>query len=145
MGEALQTLILPTAEDVIAFNRVHIETTGGKFVEPYNLRYETGLQWVLGFIQHPLVYGANPYPSVGHKAGFLAWTIIADHVFFDGNKRTGMSLMNAFLLVNGYEVRFDIDRMVDLALQVYDYRQSGMNREAFCDLVNRESFQSIAA
>jgi prophage maintenance system killer protein len=123
----------------VAINRRHISDTGGDFFPPENLQYPNGLKWVLGFLKHPLVYGENPYPTVGHKAGLLAWTIIVDHCFYDGNKRTAMSLMVALIDQNNYVFTTTSQELVQMAHAVYKYRTSGMNKLVFCELIGERS------
>ncbi|MFN2458233.1 MAG: type II toxin-antitoxin system death-on-curing family toxin [Chitinophagaceae bacterium] len=44
------------------------------------------------------------YPSILHKASALIESIISNHPFIDGNKRTGYVLMRLFLIQNGYDI-----------------------------------------
>ena len=48
----------------------------------------------------------------------LAWVIIRNHVFHDGCKRTGMSALDAFVRLNGFELGASDDEIVEAALQV---------------------------
>ena len=41
------------------------------------------------------------YPSIESKAAFLAFAIIQDHVFEEGNKRTGIGVLLTYLKQNG--------------------------------------------
>jgi death-on-curing protein len=43
------------------------------------------------------------YPTVVGKAAVLAFSIVRNHPFIDGNKRTGHAAMEVFLVLNGYE------------------------------------------
>jgi len=44
------------------------------------------------------------YPTVIDKAAALAESILNNHPFIDGNKRTGYVLMRLFLLQNGHDI-----------------------------------------
>jgi len=46
------------------------------------------------------------YPSVCEKAGRLAFGIIKNHPFVDGNKRTAVMIMLDFLDINGIDLTF---------------------------------------
>lgn len=42
--------------------------------------------------------------SVGHLGGALAWAILRNHPFADGNKRAAFAALNIFLERNGYRL-----------------------------------------
>lgn len=46
--------------------------------------------------------GEDLYPTIFKKAAALGESLIVNHPFIDGNKRTGMLCMTAFLMVNNY-------------------------------------------
>lgn len=107
----------PKRADIVRLNYRHLENTGEEFIEPDNLINEDSLEWVLEAIQHPL-FGVDLYPTLTEKAARLAWTIIRCHVFFDGNKRTGMSALEALLRMHGYRLAAGKEEMKDAALRV---------------------------
>ena len=47
------------------------------------------------------VFGQEQYPNIFQKAAVYSRNIIADHPFYDGNKRTGMASAAMFLKRNG--------------------------------------------
>jgi death-on-curing protein len=110
-------LIFPTYEDIIRLNHLHIEETGGYYLEPDNLLNLGGLKWVLDIIQYPL-FCVDHYPTLAEKAAILAWVVIKDHVFYDGCKRTGMSALEIFIGVNGYQLNASDDEIVNVALRI---------------------------
>jgi len=110
-------LIFPTREDIIKLNRRHIEKAQTYYVEPDNLRNSNSLEWVLEAIQYPL-FGVDNYPTLAEKAAILAWTIIDGHVFYDGNKRTGMSTLDILIRQNGYRLDASNDEFVEIALRI---------------------------
>lgn len=65
-----------------------------------NLLHESSLDYVLEAIQFP-IFHLDLYPTLIEKAAALCWFIIKDHVFFDGNKRTGILALILFLEGNG--------------------------------------------
>jgi death-on-curing protein len=117
--ETGRPLKYPTLEQVIAVNRRHLDINPGWYVKPDNLSNQSSLKWVLEAIQYPL-YGEDLYPTLVEKSSVLAWVIIQDHVFFDGCKRTGMSILDIFFRVNGYLLRATNDEMEAVAIQVAD-------------------------
>ncbi|MCP9468975.1 MAG: type II toxin-antitoxin system death-on-curing family toxin [Nitrospira sp.] len=45
--------------------------------------------------------GAELYPTVVEKAASLGFSLIQNHPFVDGNKRTAHAAMETFLVLNG--------------------------------------------
>jgi len=48
------------------------------------------------------VFGADAYPTIFEKSVALFHSLISNHPFHDGNKRTAVTAFYAFLLANGY-------------------------------------------
>ncbi|MFT3682027.1 MAG: type II toxin-antitoxin system death-on-curing family toxin [Ferruginibacter sp.] len=48
--------------------------------------------------------GKDLYPSCYEKAAAIGESIIINHPFIDGNKRTGYVLMEIILRINGYKI-----------------------------------------
>jgi death-on-curing protein len=64
--------------------------------------------------------GEDLYPTVIDKAAALAFSIIKNHPFVDGNKRTGHAAMETFLILNGLEVVAAIDEQEEMVLMLAD-------------------------
>jgi len=62
--------------------------------------------------------GDELYPLVADKAAALAYALILNHPFLDGNKRTGHAAMEVFLLLNGHELAAPVDEQERVLLQV---------------------------
>lgn len=77
--------------------------------------------------------GAELYPTVVEKAASLGFSLIQNHPFVDGNKRTAHAAMETFLVLNGYEIRATVDEQERVILQVASGR---MNRDAFVRWLN---------
>ena len=135
----------PTREDIVDLNRTHIARFGGEFIPPDNLLNPGSLEWVLEAIQYPL-FGVDRYPSLEEKAATLAWIIISRHVFYDGNKRTGMSAMIIFLEANGYLFQAPDDEIIEAALQIAQVETGDAGGEysfqAFVEWVRKNVNQS---
>lgn len=58
------------------------------------------------------------FPSIQQKGTRLGYGIIMNHPFVDGNKRTGAHAMLVFLAINGIELCFDDDELVNTVLNV---------------------------
>jgi death-on-curing protein len=60
------------------------------------------------------------YPSVQEKAGRMAFNIINNHPFVDGNKRIGVLSMLVFLEYNNVSVYFSQNELVELGVGIAD-------------------------
>jgi death-on-curing protein len=72
--------------------------------------------------------GRELYPSTVDKAVALGYSLIQNHPFLDGNKRTGHAAMEVFLFLNGFEMQASVDEQERIVLQV---ASGEMDREAF--------------
>ena len=72
--------------------------------------------------------GRELYPSIVDKAAALGYSLIQNHPFLDGNKRTGHAAMEVFLFLNGFEIQSSVDEQERIVLQV---ASGEMDREAF--------------
>ncbi len=68
------------------------------------------------------------YSTAVEKAAALGFSLIQNHPFVDGNKRTGHAAMEMFLLLNGHEIEADVEEQVHVILQI---ASGHMSREAF--------------
>ena len=71
------------------------------------------------------VFGKELHPTLFHKAAAYMRTIINQHPFLDGNKRTGMMSAFTFLEVNGYRVTATDDEVFNLALVIATEKPEG--------------------
>jgi death-on-curing protein len=79
--------------------------------------------------QPRMTFGQNElYPAVVDKAVALGYSVIQNHPFVDGNKRTGHAAMEVFLVLNGFEIQSSVDEQERIILQV---ASGEMDREAF--------------
>lgn len=62
--------------------------------------------------------GVDLYPSLAAKAASLAYSLIQNHPFVDGNKRVGHAAMEVFLIMNGYEILATVDEQEQFILSV---------------------------
>ncbi len=74
--------------------------------------------------------GEELYPTLVEKAAVLGFSLIQNHPFVDGNKRTGHAAMETFLVLNGLEIDATVAEQEQIILQI----ASGMlARKAFTD------------
>ena len=58
---------------------------------------------------HASFGGEALYPSLVEQAAALAFSLVKNHPFIDGNKRIGHAAMEVFLLLNEKEIECDVD------------------------------------
>jgi death-on-curing protein len=64
------------------------------------------------------VAGQDAYPDIHTKAAALMHSLIRNHPFVDGNKRTGVLAVAVFYGLNGWEIVADQGAIVALAVDV---------------------------
>lgn len=92
-------MILLTKEDIVIINQATIEAHGGNFVPPHNFLHEENLDYLVEIVNSTM-YGVALYPTIQDKAAVYFYNIISNHIFSDGNKRTGLEACILFLRIN---------------------------------------------
>jgi len=103
-------MIYPTTEDVIRINGLQLGGTPAV--------RDVGL--VASAVARPatIAFGVEAYPAVDAKAAALLHSIVCNHPFIDGNKRSAWVACEAFLLVNGYRTELADDEAFDLVIRI---------------------------
>ena len=57
------------------------------------------------------------YPTIEEKAARLAYSLISNHAFVDGNKRIGVFVMLMTLRLNGIRLVYTQPELIELGLQ----------------------------
>lgn len=106
-------MILLTVEEVIMLHQKLLAATGGLpglrdrgLLESAVLSVDAGFEDV------------EQYPTVEEKAARLAFALISNHPFADGNKRVGVLAMLMTLKLNGVKLRYTQRELMDLGLVV---------------------------
>lgn len=100
-----------TLDEVLELHRLVVEQAGGA----------TGVR-DLGALESALAQpymtfgGVDLYPGVVEKASALAFSLVKNHPFVDGNKRVGHAAMETFLVLNGYELQAGVDEQERIVL-----------------------------
>ncbi len=108
-------MILLTSSEVCSVHSKLIEQTGGL----------DGLR-DMGLLESALA-GANSsfggyeqYPSVIEKSARLAFGLVNNHAFVDGNKRIGVLVMLMTLRMNKVSIAYTQQELIDLGLSIAD-------------------------
>lgn len=63
----------------------------------------------------------DAYPTIYLKAAAMFHSIINNHPFLDGNKRTSLFSAVLFLEYNGYSVKFTKEEAIQFTLRAHNY------------------------
>ena len=73
--------------------------------------------------------GVEFYPTLADKAAPLFHSLVCNHPFTNGNKRTAVLAVDAFLVANGMILALDNDQMYELAKTTAMHNQRGVTCE----------------
>ena len=102
-----------SVNQIIRLHKALIETFGGTD----GLRDEGMLQSALA-APFQTFDDESIYPSLQAKAAQLGFGLVCNHPFLDGNKRIGAHAMLVFLSINGVELRYEQQELVDIILKI---------------------------
>ncbi len=117
-----------TVNEVIAIHDLVIVQSGGAA----EIRDRNGLESAVA--QPQLMFGGDDlYPSLSEKATALGFTLIKNHPYVDGNKRIGHAAMETFLIINGFELKAEVD---DQETVIQCVAAGSMDRTSFLEWVS---------
>ncbi|HSR53153.1 MAG TPA: type II toxin-antitoxin system death-on-curing family toxin [Acidobacteriota bacterium] len=102
-----------TIREVQYLHHQLIDQTGGA----HGIRDLAGLESAIAQ-PHMTFGGKDLYPTLEEKAAALAFSLIKNHPFLDGNKRIGHAAMETFLVLNGYELMGSVDDSEKMILAI---------------------------
>jgi death-on-curing protein len=72
--------------------------------------------------------GVELYPTLVEKGTALAFSLVSNHPFVDGNKRIGHAALETFLVLNGFELSAPVEEgeQVFLALAAGTLKRSAL-------------------
>jgi death-on-curing protein len=97
--------------DFLLINKKTIERHGGTFTPPSNFLNKSSLDYVLEAVEAKM-FGKILYPEIHQKAALYMYNIITNHIFQDGNKRTGLEAAILFLRLNKYNLKEKLVKIV---------------------------------
>lgn len=103
-----------TVNDLLEINRFVISNYGGMSsgVKDYNLLESCVVQI------NQEVFGEVLYQTVEDKIGWIVFSIFSNHIFLDGNKRTGVMTLEYLCLINKIVLDVSDDDLINLALGI---------------------------
>ena len=106
-------MILLTVDEMIELHQKLVDATGGSA----GLR-DRGLLESAVYSVDASFDDIERYPTVEEKAARLAYSLIHNHAFVDGNKRIGVLAMLTTLKCNGIKLRYTQPELIALGLAV---------------------------
>lgn len=102
-----------TLEEVLAIHFDQIERYGGS----HGVR---SLDLLLSSIARPQASfgGSDLYKNINEKGASIVHSIILNHPFIDGNKRTAITSLARFLHINGFKLSATDEQIVKFMLKV---------------------------
>ena len=76
--------------------------------------------------------GVELYPTLAEKAVAIAFSLITNHGFVDGNKRVGFAVLDVLLRVNDFRIQSAVDEAEATTLAVASHT---MTRDQFLEWV----------
>lgn len=103
-----------TVQKLIEINKNLIDTYGGL---GFGIRDNNLLESCIASLDQE-VFGRKLYPSPEDKIAFVVFSVIANHIFIDGNKRTGAQVLDILADYYKLNLHFTDDELIDLVLLV---------------------------
>ena len=100
-----------TKKRLININKSTVREHGGNFNLPNNFLHEDNLDYLLEAVQAEM-FGEPLYPTISDKAAVYCYNIICNHIFSDGNKRTGLGAAHIFLYLNNCDLSLFLDNPI---------------------------------
>lgn len=108
-----------TVKDVLLLHNMAVDESGGS----HGLR-DLGLLESAAARPKATFAGVDLYPTIFLKAGALIHSLLRNHPFIDGNKRTSMFSAMTFLELNKYKFNARQKEVVDFALEIENKKLS---------------------
>jgi len=124
-------MIILSKEQVIQLHSRMIRATGGSD----GIRNESLLDSALS-APFQTFDKAELYPSVTAKIARIAYSLVCNHPFVDGNKRIGTYVMLVLLELNHIETDFSDDDVIRIGLELADGK---MDYKQLLDLILERS------
>lgn len=91
---------------MVCLNQATIQPQDGNFIPPHNCLHEGNPGYLIETVQADR-FGEPLYPTIIDKAAHYCHSSICNHLFSDGNKRTGgLGAALVFLNLHGYDLAY---------------------------------------
>jgi death-on-curing protein len=120
-------MITLSQEQIKRLHKKMMEATGG----PDGIRDEAMLDSALS-VAFQTFDGIELYPSTAAKTARIAYGLVCNHPFIDGNKRIGTYVMLVLLDLNRIETDFSDDDVIRIGLEL---ASGNMNDKQLLDII----------
>ena len=114
-----------TKTGIITLNKESIINDGGNFMPPSNLLNESNLDYLIEIVDSEIMVDSEMsreplYPEIWDKAAVYFFSIICNHIFSDGNKRTGLAAALVFLEAHNFQLNDEVtdNILLDFVIKV---------------------------
>lgn len=94
-------------KDILKINKRTIEVHGGNYSPPDNVQNPDAFEYFVSSV-NATAFGEEMYPEIYDKAAFYLYKPNGNHIFKDGNKRTGLGSALLFLKLNGFRLKKEL-------------------------------------
>lgn len=108
-----EEIVYITLEEILVIHEDQIDRYGGS----HGIRELHLLESAI-FRPQTTFSGEDLYPTIFHKAAALLHSLVLNHPFVDGNKRTATVSLIVFLELNGFSLKIDNKKLVKIILSV---------------------------
>ena len=110
-------MIVLTVDEIVGIHSKLIQKTGGlDGIRDKGLLESAVFNISTGFEDVEL------YPAIEEKAARLAYGIVSNHAFLDGNKRIGVLSMLMTLKLNHVDIKYSQKELIELGLKVAEVK-----------------------
>lgn len=100
-------------DEILAIHYDQINRYGGAHgVHDFNLLISAASRLQASF------GGCDLYPNLFSKAAALIHSLVLNHPFVDGNKRTAIASTTRFLFINDYILKMSKEELIDFPLKI---------------------------
>ena len=114
--DSFETEPILSTEDIIEIHDKMVDDFGGE----YGIRDE-GLLESIRNAPYSEFFGTEQYPEILDKAAKYLFDFTYYQVFVDGNKRVGLSVLNAFLAANGLTLTLSVSEAYNLVMSIANH------------------------
>ena len=82
--------------------------------------------------------GEDLYKTIFEKAAQLAFGLVKNHGFVDGNKRVAVHAMAVYLFINGYDTNFSQEEIVEIGMKL---AESKLTAEKLSKILEQRTFK----
>lgn len=107
------------------------------FDEPIDPAHPRNLPLLESAVNRPFqsAFGEDAYPTIQEKAAALFHSLVCNHCFYNGNKRTAVVAVDLFLLANDYALLMSNEDVYGLAKEAAEANSVGVGPEQILETI----------